>query len=108
MGVITLKIDDELERKLRVRAGVIHGASRGALSASVEDALRVWLGEEKAPGVDDRLYLARLNGAKIAEAKTLEELAEKLRSMNASPREVIIESLPPPETVTHMGLRTRS
>jgi len=42
LGVITLKIDDELEEGLR-RAGEVHGAAKGAVSQSVEEALKLWL-----------------------------------------------------------------
>ena len=35
MGVITLKIDDELERRLRSKAGRLYGANKGTISASV-------------------------------------------------------------------------
>jgi len=35
LGVITLKIDDELERKLRAKAGRLYGANKGTISASV-------------------------------------------------------------------------
>ena len=108
MGVITLKIDDELERKLRAKAGRVHGAGRGTISASVEEALKLWLDEPRAGNVDRRLYVAKRDGVKVAEASTLMELAKKLRSEDTDPRDVFIESLPPIEKTRHMGLRTRA
>jgi hypothetical protein len=107
LGVITLKIDDEVERKLRAKAGRLYGASKGTISASVEDALRTWLGEKKANGSEGRLFVARRDGAKVAEAPTLMELAQKLKMAHTDPRDVLIESLPPVQNTRRMGLRTR-
>jgi hypothetical protein len=43
MGVITLKLDDTLERKLRARAARVYRLARGSLSRAVEDAVAIWL-----------------------------------------------------------------
>ncbi|MDG6929543.1 MAG: hypothetical protein JRN29_05855 [Nitrososphaerota archaeon] len=103
MGVITLKIDDELERLLRRRVGQ-KGASRGALSKGVEEALGQWLGVERRH--EARVFVALRGDAKVCEDATLAGLAEKLRKMNVDPRAVVIESVPPPPPVVRMGLRT--
>jgi hypothetical protein len=107
LGVITLKISDDLERKLRAKAGRLHGASKGTISLSVEEALRAWLGEGKAEYAEPRLFVARRGGAKVAEAPTLMELARRLKIADIDPRDAMIESLPTIQDTRRMGLRTR-
>jgi len=107
LGVITLKIDDELERKLRAKAGRLYGANKGTISASVEEALKAWLEGGKVEGGERRLYVAKRDGTKVAEAPSLRELAQKLKTTGTDPRDVVIESLPPIRSTQRMGLRTR-
>lgn len=102
MGVLTLKIDDDIERRLRRRVGQ-KGAARGALSKGVEEALVKWLGEAKK---EERTFVAAKGGMRVAEDATLEGLAQKLKAENLDPRDVVIQSIPPPPSVVRMGLRT--
>ncbi len=109
MGVITLKIDDELENKLRKRVGRSRGAARGAISESVGDAIRLWLKTEDDHEIQDdekKLCVAMKNDQKIAEASSLELLSAKLKELKCDPRDVIIESVPHASPTRRMGLRT--
>ena|SRR5487761_276689 len=110
MGVITLKIDNELEAKFRRRIGRLRGAARGAISQSVEDAIRMWLSARAEQENQDtkRFYVARQNDKKVAEANSLDALSGKLKEMRIDPRDVSIESEPPTPTTRKMGLRTTS
>jgi hypothetical protein len=107
MGVITLKISDEVERKLRMRAAESRGAGRGALSKSVEDAIMVWL-EQSPPPSADRRFVAIRDGKRIAEGDTLVALAKSLAGLGVNPRDVEIQQVPSPEDARRLGLRTSS
>ncbi len=108
MGVITLKIDDALEKKMRKQVGLLHGARRGAISQTVEEALKAWLSNLSMPVSQDasKLFVAMKDEKKVAEASSLEALGRKLEEAGISPRNVIIESIPEEASVTRMGLRT--
>ncbi|HYB04467.1 MAG TPA: hypothetical protein VED17_08395 [Nitrososphaerales archaeon] len=108
MAVITLKIDDDLEERLRKRVGREKGAARGALSESVEEAIRLWLA---SPASRDSLsneifYVAREKGKEIARERSLDALSKKLREIHVDPREVEVESHPAAPAKRKMGLRT--
>lgn len=106
MGVITLKIDDRLEAQLRRKAGEVFGASKGAISKSVEQAIASWLSApvQKPPG---RTFSAFLNGQRVAEEGDLRRLADDLRAKGIDPRTAEIRaSLSPPSPV-RLGLRTK-
>lgn len=107
MGVITLKIDDELEQGLRRRAGQVHGAAKGAISQSVEEALKVWLSLPASAEVT-RTFVGYSEGKRIAEAADLKTLARDLRAKGVDPRRAEIRTKPSEPTVTRMGLRTRA
>lgn len=97
MGVITLKIDDELETKLRQKAGSIHGAARGSLSSAVEEALNLWLksGIDQSSKRSERVYTAFKNRKRIAKGSSLEVLSRELVKLGVDARDVVIESNPP-------------
>lgn len=42
MARITVKIDDEVERKVRMKIAK-HGGKKGDLAKAVEDALKLWI-----------------------------------------------------------------
>lgn len=105
MGVITLKIDDELEQGLRRRAGEVHGAAKGAISQSVEEALKLWL-SQPAPAAARRAYVGFWDGKRVAEAYDLRTLAKELRGSGLDPRRVEIRTEPSEPEVTKLGLRT--
>jgi hypothetical protein len=106
MGVITLKIDDQLEEGLRRRAGEVHGAAKGAISQSVEEALKLWLSRPTLPPVR-RTYVGLWEGRQVAEALDLKTLARELRAKGVDPRMAEIRTEPSQPSPTRMGLRTR-
>jgi hypothetical protein len=108
MGVITLKIDDDLEEGLRRRAGEVHGAAKGAISQSVEEALKLWLSQPASAAGARRTYVGFWEGRQVAEAIDLKTLAEELRAKGIDPRKVEIRTEPSEPAVTKMGLRTRA
>jgi len=108
MGVITLKIDDKIERQLRQRAGELHGASKGAISKSVEEAILGWLSQPRGPKKSpERIFTAILDGKKIAEERDLGLLADDLKEKGIDARAVEIRMTPPPPRELRLGLRTR-
>lgn len=107
MGVVTLKLDDVLERKLRERAAHLYGLARGSLSRAVEDALTMWL---QASASNSRKTVsaryAALRGRRtILEASSLEELANRLKKAGIDPRDIEIRSSEPVPVVEKLGLR---
>ncbi len=47
MGKITVEIDDTIDRQLRHAVLEKFGTKKGALAKAVEEALRLWLKEQK-------------------------------------------------------------
>ncbi len=107
MGVITLKLDDALEKKLRERASRLYGLARGSLSRAVEDALAMWLQSDASRSHEAvaTTYLALRNGATVLEAPSLRQLAEGLKRIGVDPRDVVILSSEPVPTRERLGLR---
>jgi hypothetical protein len=105
VGVITLKLDDTIERRLRQRAAQLYGLTRGGLSRSVEDALTSWL--RSAPSIEGARvrYFAFLRGKLLLEAPSLRELAKGLKKAEIDPRDVEIRTAPPAPRVEKLGLR---
>jgi len=106
MGVITLKLSDEVERKLRRRAAEVKGARRGALAESVEEAVMVWLEKSETPV--ERRYVAMQKERRIAEEPSLNQLSKALAKIGIDPRTVLIEEIPRRDEERRMGLRTSS
>jgi hypothetical protein len=106
LGVITLKLDDVLERKLRDRAAQIHGLTRGSLSRAVEDALTVWLSSAATTQQKTSMrYSAFRAGKSLLEAPSLKELAKGLKKAGVDPRDVEIRSSTKPPRTEKLGLR---
>jgi hypothetical protein len=105
LGVITLKLDDTIERRLRQTAAHLYGLTRGALSRAVEDALTSWL--RSGPLIEDTRvrYSAFLRGKSVLEAPSLRELAKGLKKARIDPRDVEIRSTPAAPSVERLGLR---
>lgn len=104
LGVMTVKINDELEAEFRRKVALVYGAGKGVLSRALEDAIRLWLESVGKPrGVK---FYAYKDGEKVAESDTLEGLAEALRSRGLSVREVVIVSSDEPE-FERLGFRAR-
>jgi hypothetical protein len=106
LGVITLKLDDTIERGLRQRAAQLYGLTRGALSRAVEDALTSWL-RSGPSSIEDTLvrYSAFLRGKSVLEAASLNDLARGLKKAKIDPRDVEIRSTPTPPNREKLGLR---
>ena len=47
MGVLNVRIDDELEREFRKKVIDVYGSRKGALGKAVEEAIRLWLEKHK-------------------------------------------------------------
>lgn len=108
MGIITLSIDDELERQVRERISQTRGFSKGALSDVFEEAIRVWLsGRPSNPGREmGSRFRAVLDKKVIAEALTLNELSKKLKESKIDPRDVQILSSAKRDETRRLGMRT--
>jgi regulator of protease activity HflC (stomatin/prohibitin superfamily) len=107
MGVVTLKLDDALETKLRERASRVYGLARGSLSRAVEDALAMWLQSDASRPHDAvaTKYEAFRDRAVVVEAQSLRELAGRLKRLGIDPRDVEIRSSEPLPAVEKLGLR---
>jgi len=107
LGVVTLKLDDVLERKLRERASQLYGLARGSLSKAVEDALAMWLqaSASKSQNNVPARYTAARGRRVVLEASSLDELAKRLRKAGIDPRDVEIRSSEPVPAVEKLGLR---
>lgn len=107
MGVVTLKLDDALEKKLRERAFRLYGLARGSLSRAVEDALTMWLQSDASRPLETvaTKYVALRGGVTVREARSLTELAKGLKRLRIDPRDVEIRSSEPVPTVEKLGLR---
>ena len=46
MGVIYARINDELEKRFRVKEAEKYGGERGAISKAIEEAIKLWLSKE--------------------------------------------------------------
>jgi len=46
MGVIYARINDELEKRFRVKVAEKYGGERGAISKAIEEAIKLWLSKE--------------------------------------------------------------
>lgn len=85
-------MSDEVEMELRRRAARIYGAGRGVLSKAVEEAIKLWLSRgDVRPQVSGSFYALK-DGRKVAEAESLRGLAQKLKLMGISVREVEVVS----------------
>ncbi len=108
MGNLTIVLDEEVERRLRIRAAQLYGTRKGALSASIQKAIEDWLRAPRAPSQhEDRVYRALSEHKVVVEARNLEELGVKLRKAGLDPRDVEIRSSEPTKRVIHLGMRAR-
>jgi hypothetical protein len=107
MGVITLKLDDVIEGRLRKKAAELYGMTRGTLSRAVEDALVAWLSSAASPvegGVRVK-YVALRSGKALLEAGSLKDLARMLKKAGVDPRDVEIRSTEQAPKLEKLGLR---
>jgi len=107
LGVITLKLDDTVERRLREKAAHLYGLTRGSLSRAVEDALTAWLrsGSSLVQQETRVRYFAFRGGKTLLEAPSLKELAKGLKKAGIDPRDIEIRSSAQTPSVEKLGLR---
>jgi len=91
MGIITVKLSDDIERLLREEAFRRFGGKRGGISRIVEEAIIAWLGKSKE---SVRVYRIIIDGKIAFESSDLDDIARFLRERNLTPRDVRILILP--------------
>ncbi len=101
MGTITISISDEIERKLREFVKK-RGGGKGVMSKIIEEALKLYFSRLEEV---ETTFKAFKDNILIAEAKTLEELAEMLKEKNLDPRSVVIVSSKSIKPVVRRGWR---
>jgi len=89
MGLITISLNDEVERLLRKLAKELYGNKKGALSKVIETAIKD-MAAKKQYTEKQTTYRAYKNNKLVVEASTLDELAKKLDQKGVDPREVRI------------------
>ena len=47
MGVINVRVEDEVEMAFRRKVLEVKGKEKGALSKAIEEAMRLWLNQEQ-------------------------------------------------------------
>lgn len=103
MGIITVVISDELENEIRRLISSEKTAKKGALSKLVEDALWAYIRPKLYS--NRRVFKALKDNRVVAEASSLNELAEKPRNAGIDPREVKIFSSISYRKERRIGLR---
>ncbi len=89
MGTLTVVISDDLEKRLREHLRRTGRTKRVSLSNIVEKALRIYLDSVE---YEQQVFYAEKDGAIVAKAQSLRELADKLKKLNIDPRSVKIYS----------------
>jgi len=79
MGIITVSIDDEVERLLRAKVQERFGKGKGKLGKAITEAIKMWLEKEEGEGIEQRhLELLRkgldMGGLKVDPARLREEI----------------------------------
>jgi len=103
---VTISLPEETVKKLRNAVRELYGGRRGALSGLVAEAIEDRIDALKAARPSPR-FVALKDGLNVAEGRSLDELASKLRALNVDPRAVRIVSSQPPGQVARAGLRGR-
>jgi len=106
VGTLTISLDDEVEKELREVATRLYGSRKGALSNVIESALKNYFTLlEKAGSSGEALFKALQGDTVVAEANTLDELAEILKKKGVEPRGLRIVSSKPIASSAHAGYR---
>jgi len=108
MGTITISLDDNIEKKLRDLVKRMHGSRKGGLSKVIESALENYFASVDSPiKSGEASFKALKEGAVVAEANTLEDLASILRKIGIEPRGIRIISSKPIRPIVHGGYRIK-
>ena len=108
MGTITISLSDAVEKTLRRLAQELYGGGRGSLSAVVEEAIRVYDELLKTRRRSEEVVYRAFKGERlVAEARSLEELAESLRKRNIDFRGLRVISSRGVRSVIRGGYRLR-
>ncbi|MGQ9691854.1 MAG: hypothetical protein ACUVQY_11500, partial [Thermoproteota archaeon] len=104
----TISIDDEVEKKLRNTAKLMYGSGKGGLSKIIENALENYFATlSRNMDAGKATFKALKEGVVVAEADSLEELAQALRKKGIEPRGLRIISSRPVKPVAHSGYRMK-
>ncbi len=69
MGIITVSIDNQVERKLRLIASVLYSKRKGYLGKAITDALEEWTDRKKGDSIVKSLSLLE-KGIDMGKLKT--------------------------------------
>ena len=106
MGTLTISLDDGVEKKLREVAVRLYGSRKGALSTVIESALKNYFTLlDKAASGGEVSFKALRGDTVVAEAKTLDELAEIIKRKRVEPRGLRIVSSKPITSPAQTGYR---
>ena len=87
MGVITVKLSDDLEKLLRDEAFKRFKGKKGSISKIVEEALKAWLVKKK---ISTRIYQIWINDELAFESEDLDEISKFLKEKKLSLKDVRI------------------
>ncbi len=108
MGIITVSLDDDIEKKLRDFVKRMHGSRKGGISKVIERALENYFALIDKPINSGKIsFKALKDDTIVAEANTLDELASVLRKKGIEPRGLRIVSSKPIRPVVHGGYRIK-
>ena len=103
---LTISLSEETVRRLRRTVRDRYGSRRGAISGLMEEALVDALDRLETPSEAERFRAVR-GSEVLAEARDLDELADKLRRMKIDARSVRILSSRYLSPVARAGFRAR-
>ena len=104
MGTLTIVLSDDVEEELRKAVREMYGTEKGNISKFIEDALRNYIHSLRKSEI---VYKAYKGDELVAEAKSLEELAELLKKKGVDVRglRIIRSDL---KKTARMGYRMRA
>ena len=106
LGTLTISIDDDIEKKLRELVTRLYGSRKGGLSNVIESALKSYFTllntSVSGSGVS---FKALKDDTVVAEANTLDDLADILKKRGIEPRGLRIISSKRIRPMVHSGYR---
>lgn len=106
MVKLTVSLPEETLKKLRKAVKEKYGGKKGALSGLVQDAVLGHLEALQVAKPSQRFRAVR-GDETVAEGKTIQDLAIRLREIHLDTRSVKIISLPSVSPVARAGFRAR-